>query len=216
MPRARTIIHSLVHHSSMDKIWNGAEPWQRWLAYHENWTKKLENNLKQYFKHCKPYIYQWRPVFTIRNVKIRRWQGINPPMEEFLGWPQSTKTFAISGLFSVVLQDKNGEDFLFLLYFRLIECLKTLHIVNLVGRVMICGCFTTPGPRQLEVSDETMNSTLFQKFLKKNVRTSTLSTARQWFKASLQVHLWMTKKQKTTMSFLNAQLKVWTSLWLIL
>ncbi|MBN3293236.1 TCB1 transposase, partial [Polypterus senegalus] len=40
------------------------------------------------------------------------------------------------------------------------------------GSVMVWGCFAASGPGRLAVIDGTMNSTVYQKILKENVRPS--------------------------------------------
>ncbi len=50
------------------------------------------------------------------------------------------------------------------------------------GSVMVGGCFAASGPGQLAIIDGTMNSALYQKILKENVRPSVcdLKLKRTW------------------------------------
>uniref|UniRef100_A0A9J8AH52 Transposase Tc1-like domain-containing protein n=1 Tax=Cyprinus carpio carpio TaxID=630221 RepID=A0A9J8AH52_CYPCA len=65
----------------------------------------------------------------------------------------------------------------------------TFHKKNIIptvkhggGSVMVWGCFAASGPGRLVISDGTMNSALYQKILKKNVRLSVcdLKLKRTW------------------------------------
>ena len=50
------------------------------------------------------------------------------------------------------------------------------------GSVMVWGCFAASGPGRFTIIDGTMNSELFQRILKENVRTSVrdLNLKRKW------------------------------------
>ncbi len=48
------------------------------------------------------------------------------------------------------------------------------------GTVMVWGCFAASGPGRLAIIDGTMNSALYQKILKENVRQSVCDLKRTW------------------------------------
>ncbi len=59
---------------------------------------------------------------------------------------------------------------------------NTIPTVKQSGRVMVWGCFAASGPGRLAIIDGTMNSALYQKILKENVRPSVcdLKLKRTW------------------------------------
>ncbi|KAF7641127.1 hypothetical protein LDENG_00292770 [Lucifuga dentata] len=64
------------------------------------------------------------------------------------------------------------------------------------GSVMVWGCFAASGPGRLAVIDGTMNSALYQKILKENVRPSVrdLKLKRTWH-TSKSTSEWLKNKQ---------------------
>ncbi len=73
------------------------------------------------------------------------------------------------------------------------------------GSVMVWGCFAASGPGRLAVINGTMNSAVYQKILKDNVRPSVrdLKLKRtwvlqqgQWSKTHQQIHLWMAEEKQ--------------------
>ncbi len=72
------------------------------------------------------------------------------------------------------------------------------------GSVMVWGCFAASGPGWLAIIDGTMNSALYQKILKENVRPSVCDlklkhlgyAAGHWSQTHQQVHLWMAQEKQ--------------------
>lgn len=110
-----------------------------------------------------------KPLLTKKNIKARltfATKHLNDPQDfwENILWTDETKVELFGRCVSRYIWRKSNTAF------------QKKNIIPTVkhggGSVMVLGCFAASGPGRLAVIDGTMNSALYQKILKENVRPS--------------------------------------------
>ncbi|KAK3528808.1 hypothetical protein QTP70_011595 [Hemibagrus guttatus] len=155
----------------MAKTWNSGEPSQEWLA-DQNYPKSAATTHPGGHKRPHNNIQRTAGLSVLSFAR----KHLDDPQDfwENTLWTDETKIELFGRSVSHYVWRKSNTAF------------QKKNIIPTVkyggGSVMVWGCFAASGPRRLAVINGTMNSAVYQKILKENVRPSVcdLKLKRTW------------------------------------